>query len=106
MENGKITIKCPKDDSGLYGIELQSKQFPIMKEFVNKFFLLKEWWPFFQGGSFEYHEAERADMVTTSVVADWALIEFWSNMDYQRQTALIALAERFANDFGLKFDIR
>ena len=91
MENGKITIKCPNHFSGLYGIELQSKQFPIMKEFVNKFFLLKEWEPSFRASSLR---------------ADWALIEFWSEMDYQRQTALIALAERFANDFGLKFDIR
>ena len=111
MDNGTIRVVCPRHMSGLYGIEVQTKYFTIMEDFVSKILQLKEWQPFFQGGSREFYEAECKKwdapvMEQITVDGGWAFFEFWSEMDYQRQTVLIALAELFANGHGLTFDIR
>jgi hypothetical protein len=104
-----LTIRCPGHGTTLFGLELQTKLFPVMEKFVRDVnTTLREWTPFFQGGSMDFECALTTWIkeVRENLDADWALFQFWTTMTPERQTKLMEFAEGFAAQNKLELAIR
>jgi hypothetical protein len=91
----QINIKCPHHFSGLYGIEIHSKDQKKVEKFHDFWMeaVGKEWQIFFQGGSLDYP------------TTDWVFFEFWVPFNKTRMDQLTQLAEVLAFQLELELGI-